>query len=101
MSELTELREQLDQLSNRLEDAQEYAALKEEQLQAAEEKARALERDAKRYRWLRNEAWGCNLYRKKRSPHVVEFDVARRPIELAEEALDAAIDKAISDDVEG
>jgi flagellar biosynthesis chaperone FliJ len=81
MSELTELREQLDQLSNRLEDAQEYAALKEEQLQAAEEKARALERDAKRYRWLRNEA--C------------------RPIELAEEALDAAIDKAISDDVEG
>lgn len=54
--------------------------------------------DAERYRWLRNEAWGGNNI-SQRFPHVVEFKaglVPRFVTELAEDALDAAIDAAIT-----
>ena len=54
----------------------------------------ALRKDADRYRWLRNEAWGCN---NKRGPHLVTFKPGYLPsafTDLAEEAADAAIDAA-------
>ncbi|GAA5785674.1 phage protein NinX family protein [Chitiniphilus shinanonensis] len=58
----------------------------------------AAQEDAARYRWLRNEAWGGDMLRHK-YPHVVEFGAGLSPssvTELAEEALDAAIDAAIA-----
>lgn len=57
-----------------------------------------LAKDAARYRWLRNEAWGGGVARHK-FPHVVEYRPGLMPtavLELAEEALDAAIDAALT-----
>ena len=57
----------------------------------------AKERDAARYRWLRNEAWGGGMVSKK-FPHVVEYGpgLMRSALtELAEEGLDEAIDAAM------
>lgn len=54
----------------------------------------ALRADAERYRWLRNEAWGCG---NNRGPHLVQFKTGYTPshfTELAEAAADAAIDAA-------
>ena len=55
-----------------------------------------LRKDAERYLWLRNEAWGGN---NKRGPHLVEFKpgyVPSRFTDLAEEAADAAVDAAMA-----
>jgi hypothetical protein len=55
------------------------------------------EKDAERYRWLRNESWGCGVSSKK-FPRVAETVVIADPYVaitiLAESALDAAIDAA-------
>lgn len=56
------------------------------------------EKDAARYRWLRNEAWGCGQLSKEGAPHVVKFrstDMRGGMTELAEEALDSAVDAAM------
>lgn len=55
----------------------------------------ALRKYAERYRWLRDEAWGCN---NKCGPHLVAFKPGYLPsafTDLAEEAADAAIDAAM------
>jgi hypothetical protein len=57
----------------------------------------ALKKDAERYRYLRNEAWGCDK-NKRDDMHVVLIGagVLRSGLtELAEEALDTAIDAAL------
>ncbi|MHA6476153.1 hypothetical protein ACX1DW_01480 [Stutzerimonas sp. KH-1] len=57
----------------------------------------ALQKDAERYRYLRNEAWGCDKI-KRDDMHVVLIGagVLRSGLtELAEEALDTAIDAAL------
>jgi chorismate mutase len=57
-----------------------------------------LAKDAARYRWLRNEAWGGGMAKRK-FPHVVEYRPGLMPtavLELAEEALDDAIDAALT-----
>lgn len=57
----------------------------------------ALKKDAERYRYLRNDAWGCDKT-KRDDMHVVLIGagVLRSSLtELAEEALDAAIDAAM------
>lgn len=62
------------------------------------EQVERMAKDADRYRWLRNEAWGGGMMRQK-FPHVVEFGSGMRPYgttELAEDALDTAIDAAIT-----
>jgi hypothetical protein len=68
-------------------------------LYAAPTAAAADAKDAARYRWLRNEAWGGHVM-SKGLPHVVEYlpGLMRggRITELAEEALDTAIDAAIA-----
>jgi hypothetical protein len=59
------------------------------------ERLEAAEREAARYRWLRDEAWGGN---NKRGPYLVEFKAGYTPslfTLLAEEAADAAIDAAM------
>jgi len=74
------------------------AAFEREQARAdaAEVRAELAEKNAERYLWLRNEAWGGN---NKRGPHLVEFKpgyVPSRFTDLAEEAADAAVDAAMA-----
>lgn len=57
----------------------------------------AARRDAERWRWMRDEAWGGN---NKRGPYLVEFKAGYTPslfTMLAEEAADAAIDTAMKE----
>jgi len=59
---------------------------------------REMKRKAARYDWLRNEAWG-GAYQRGTTPHVVLYRAGLAPgavLELAEEALDDAIDAEIS-----
>lgn len=67
-----------------------------EEARAGAARSKANQRDAERYRWLRDEAWGGN---NKRGPHLVEFKPGHTPsmfTELAEAAADAAIDAAMA-----
>ena len=54
-------------------------------------------KDAGRYRWLRNESWSC-AHESRKYPRVAQTVVIADPYMhvtiLAEDALDAAVDKA-------
>ena len=55
----------------------------------------ALRKDAERWRWMRNEAWGGN---NKRGPYLVTFKAGHSPslfTMLAEGAADSSIDAAM------
>lgn len=74
--------------------AAELRRLSAERVRLAAE-CEALRADAKRYRWLRNEAWGGN---NKTGPYLVEFKPGLMPSAvtlLAEDAADAAITAAM------
>lgn len=76
-------------------EATRQAARHMEELQA---KLDAAMTDAARYRWLRNEAWGGS-YQRGTTPHVVLYRAGLAPsavLELAEQALDDAIDAEVS-----
>jgi hypothetical protein len=87
----TQLAAMLDHGHPLAEEAQQAAA----ELRRLTAEVEALRKDAERYRWLRDEAWGGN---NKRGPHLVEFKPGHTPsffTELAEQAADAAIDAAM------